>query len=503
MRSLTTLLLFPGVVLAQGNVRGGPFLGLPLHTLAGSGTIGPLGAPLSVNELYLKRAGVDQDVVPSPPFAGSGIDRPDFSLAAMFGPFSSSIELGAISSGFHTSFTTWLLPPLVIEPVPVLSVPANAWGAIFFSVTATSGGEPGGVVAQEVAAGGSAGGDVFSVILPQGNVPASLQDCIDVGSVQLANDSSEMGLQAGGAQELRDFDPFFTFYEAEGPLPSFMTSNPWIYFTLPLGVAGLHTDWYDHTPALASPASILRMQWTLATGWSEPELFLSHLELGLGAGDVIDALAVDELAACVVLSLAGAGPDQQLMVAYSGPLGGINPPDHRARTFLYDPTAAGPTPLERVTKILDSEHDTDIDAICTVDPNAVNNIPYKYFPYVYGCRDAAVFPPAMSASAWMVPGNITSRITVSVSGLQDAPGAGLVGFLLWGVPVQEWMPTAPVPDYQPFEEILGWTYVLATQQTGRVQIDWPTAALPGYLDFQWAMLDATGIYQSNVVGCRF
>jgi hypothetical protein len=92
-------------------------------------------------------------------------------------------------------------------------------------------------------------------------------------------------------------------------------------------------------------------------------------------------------------------------------------------------------------------------------------------------------------------------LAISVSGLQNSPGAGLVAFLLWGEPVNAWDPFTST--YDVFGTVLGWNYALATTQTARIDLTIPHALAPLNLDFQWLMLDSSGIYQSNVVGCKF
>ena len=444
----------------------------------------------------------------------------------MFPGAPASFELGSFSSGFHTIFIEWTVAEEAFLPDSL----GTAWGFLFYSVTQSSMGVSGSLIADErMNSPGGAGGDMFSVVLPGSNLPDGIDNCVDLGVPQRTNDSSELGLSVAGSPELRDFDPFLPFYETEAfepgpPTPAVGIANPWVYFTLPYAVATAPSSAWLFGGETASSATILRMQWDPAIGtngmWGGPQIFADYLELGLLVDDEIDALCIDEvgtlgIGAHALLSLkkkAGSTPaenlEQQLMAARIGNHGSPGPAWAPATPYLTNAVTLSGTPPTKVSKqILGADDDDDIDAICSGDPNSLNAILTAWFPYIYGCRDVPGWDTTMSASAWVQPSDTNTTISVSVSGLQEPQGSpGLVGFLLWAEPSTAWDHMTIGGPYVPFNVVAGWSYAIATSQTARVDLvfpyssgTWPVT----HLDFQWLMLNASGIRQSNVVGCKF
>lgn len=498
MTRFAIAVLLCGTAVAQ--VSDGPFIGLPAHMLVDDNTTGA-GGTLAEGDLYLKRAGFGHVALSGPSF---GPNTPDFSFGAMFPSVPPAFHLGSFSSGFHTVYVDWS------DPLhPLLTIPGGAWVFMFYSVTKDTNGEPGSLIETEANASEGPGGDMFSIVLPGSNVPANILDCVDVGVPNRANDSSELGLLSTTQPELRDFDPFFSFYENNDQWHLRLDPNPSVYFTLPTNVAYSVPSWF--ASGNPSGATILRIQWSTISGWSTlPSEFRTYQQLGLAQGHEIDALSVDELSHNICLSLkktASTTDDHQLMVAHHD--GVIT---HPAAPYFYDTTAfAGGGATRKVTRILGADEEGDVDAVCIGDPNRLQGQLTVYFPYIYGCRPAppgANWLSTMSTSVWMSPGyagpastDPNYTLAISVSGLQNSPGAGLVAFLLWGEPVNAWDPFTST--YDVFGTVLGWNYALATTQTARIDLTIPHALAPLNLDFQWLMLDSSGIYQSNVVGCKF
>ncbi|MEO6595103.1 MAG: hypothetical protein ABIP94_10165 [Planctomycetota bacterium] len=499
-RSLLVLSLVTAASLAQTSQ--GPFIGCPIHFGVGDNTLGPAGTPMDPDRLFLKRAGFAEDLVAAP---GFGPARPRFTFNAMFGTGRPpGFRLDAISSGYNTVFCSY--SP---SGEPVLTIPVGRWGALLFSVSKSTPGGDSAVVVFEAGAADGPGADVFSLVLPGSTLPPSLVPCVMIGEATRATDSTEMGFQSSPAMkpEMSDFDPFFTFYETTGPLPSFLQINPWVYFSLPHSVAvnPALAPWFGTrgggplTPPHNQPsgATILRTQWISASGiWSPPEVFLSYAEMGLGAAPDanidIDALAVDE-SGLVLLSMkrtaAYTGTGEQLMVARFSPL-----PLLPARPYLYDTTTDGTPVLQPVGKIAGAGGGGDIDATCELDPSASNGTAGFVFPYVVLCRDPPLWPTTMSASAAILTSVATTGITVSASGMANTSGLSIWA-LFWG---------EPGFSGTPFTQIIDGTFGLVTGSTKTFTLTAATSVLAGYrLDFQWFTIDGSTWSMSSVVRCQF
>lgn len=471
LRSLLVFAALSSVALAQSSQ--GPFVGLPLHFAVGPATLGPAGTALSTNELYLKRAGFN-DLLPAPPYSPL---RPEFTMDAMFGAGRpASFRIDAISSGYHTVFCNW--DPGTGDPI--LTIPAGAWGAMFFSVTKGSPGTGSPAVTGETTRPDGAGADVFSLVLPGSTLPPALASCVPIGVAQRANDSTEMGFQytPTSKPELGDFDPFFSFYEVEGSLAAYLSPNPWVYFSLheppggfPGPLATMVSSWFNTRsgPALVPPANqpsgatILRTKWvsTPTPHWSQPEVFLAFNELGLVAGDDIDALAVQE-SGLVCLSLRKTPTrntlGDQLMVAefqwHAASPWSYPSCSRTVRTYMYEDGTDAINPLARATG---GDGGGDVDAICEIDPSNANGVSGRGFSYVHDCRDGLGLPTPMAASAipTLSVTPTTTTVAMSVSGV---PTSGLVlGALLadartpssgpsfnYPVVLDLWVATAPL-----------------------------------------------------------
>ena len=436
-RYLLSFAMLASPVVAQTN-SAGPFLACALHHTVDGMTVGPAGTVLGVGRLYLKRAGfVDTDV--SPAFSGA---RPDFTIAAMFGPPATlpmGFRLNALSSGYHTIFFEYNA-----SMQPVLSVPMGAWGALLFSISRTSQGTGDPVVSAESLQPEGAGGDVFSWVLPGSTLPTGLAPCVPIGLAQRAIDSTEMGLQfmPGMRPEVGDFDIFLPLYEASGSIVGMLDPDPFVYFALPRNVAMdvSITSWFAmrNGVALTSPdsdpsgATVLRVRWNHLTGmWSDPEVYVSWSELGLTVNDEIDALSVQQDSDRVLLSLRspmGTPPPvqlaQQLMVAAkTSPVGSWI----AAQPYYYDDGTDALIMIAQKVGVTGAE----IDATSEPDPSG-QGLAAAAFATIVDCRDYLLFPVPMSAAATVtapVAGGLTT-VAIPVSGLPTGCGPTIWLFAL-------------------------------------------------------------------------
>jgi len=401
-------------------VSEGPYMGFPLHFLVGANTYAAGGTmPLPRVQQFTKDCGFTSLALAAP----TGPANPRFTTAAMFGSgLPAAFAIDAISSGYHYIFA---------NPSTLLVDMAGRWGALLFSVTRSSVGNPGSVVHDEATrvGGEGAAADLFSMILPGSTLPPGLS-CVPIGVSQRATDSSQMGFAVpatGQKPELGDFDPYITMYDDGPPVRGYLSDDPWVFFSLSnaalanLAVQAMVTPWFVTNPAAMNGATILRMQWdsTAATPhWRTPEIHLSSAQLGLtDPNDDIDALAVDEARNLVLFSLrydpARPTTDRQLMIA-----SWIGTPflAGTATPYKYQ-TPAGPQNVVDLTGIVATD---DIDATCEEDPGNGAAIPLSraYIRYC-GLPMAPGIPVGLSGSVHRgTPGGAgVSTYYVSVDGL--------------------------------------------------------------------------------------
>jgi hypothetical protein len=516
LRTLAASLLVLASVAAQSSQ--GPFVGLPLHFTVGQNTLGPGAAPLSTNQLYLKRAGF-HDLVTAPAYTTT---RPEFTADAMYGALRpADFNVTAVSSGFCKVFCQF-----DASGQALLDVSSGAWGALLFSVSRMSPGGSTAAVAGEFNRpnGDGAGADVFSLVLPGSTLPPALAACVPIGMAQRANDSTEMGFQNnGGTQkpELGDFDPFFSFYEVEGSIAGYLVPDPWVYFTIdvpppPVGLSAAMqlyvAPWFQMRSGTAVPApanqisgaSILRARW-LSTAtpphWSTPELFLAYNELQLTQmDDQIDALSVDE-SGLIALSMRRTAArhllgDQLMVAAFQWH--SVAPPlpwpyascTRTARPYKYDTTVDSIDPL---AKLAGGENGGELDGICAVDPSNANGLAGVAFSYVINCRAGLGIPVPMAAAAspTLSGSSTTTRVAMSVAGVPNT----LVGIGALLADIRN--PAAPAGFNYPV------TLDLWIVSSPLHTYDWNTpATVSGYgleLELQFLHIDITGALSLAVV----
>ncbi|MBK8980158.1 MAG: hypothetical protein IPM29_30015 [Planctomycetes bacterium] len=322
-------------------------IGVTAATPAPSG-----GGTATVNQTYSKMAGFDRVRARS---TGGG-SRPDFTFAALFA--GAAFEVDALSIGLDQLN--------VHDPCGrpgFARFPDSSWGAVMFSVAAPPPGGSGatGALGREESSIDGALADVFSHIVRGSNVPIAYRLRTD-----RALDSPELGLFRGGPApqtgDIVTMDAMIPAFDLDGEILAQLPIHPSVYFSVTDATKALvPATWWS--PADVSGATILRSTWD-GTSWSTPNVLVSWTELGLTAINAdIDALAVEESRAHLVFSLTRATTPagwSQLMYFT------------RCTDFpLPVPyTAGSPTSPTEVADDSAGGSDTDIDAVCIVDPGA-------------------------------------------------------------------------------------------------------------------------------------
>ncbi|MGE3171854.1 MAG: hypothetical protein AB7O97_04460 [Planctomycetota bacterium] len=336
--------LLAGVSPAQKSE--GPLLGLPQVMLFDA--LSPVGTP---GVLQWKGIGFATTAPAAwAPAPAQFPAVPDF--ATLFG---GPRQIDGISSGYDW---VWSLPDGTASPE------AGDWGAITFSVTRGTLGDPAGKIAGEVAAADGAAADVWANVLPGSLLPADL-----VGVTFRALDSTEFGAFAPGQPaDLVAHDLLLGLIYRENP--QLVAALPFraVFFTVTAADApNVPAAWWGTPPAPVSGATILRTDWT-GSSWTTPAPFLLPADLGLGDQEDVDALAVDFQRGRVLFStarIAGQPLRDPLLFAQLGIVG------HSVYRLPPDPLR----PLDPPVPV--SQHvglrgggggPDDIDGICSLDP---------------------------------------------------------------------------------------------------------------------------------------
>ena len=508
------VLLMHASALAQTSE--GPFMGMPLHLLVGPNTTGPAGTALPVQGQYDKDPGFVDLAAATPPGPAT---EPRFTTQALFaynatgGTLPPTFRVSSISSGLNYVFADTTTLQLDM---------AGSWGALLFSVTRGTAGDPGSLIASRAGSSEGAAADLFSMILPGSTLPTSMT-CFPVAVPQLATRSSQMGFQAPTGSpkpEMGDFDPFITMYNDGPTVRALLPDDPWVYFTLPQAVATdpAVTGWYRRgatpLPAAAHGGTILRTQWLFAAippHWSPPEVHLTWNELGLTATDEIDALAVDEARNLLVLSLkydataTMSNSDRQLMIAsWTGsPFDTV--PAVPATPYKYD---AGGGMLRNLSDQTGAGSNGDVDAVCEEDPGNGAVVPLAH-AYLHPCHPSStgtLFPIGMSGSVFLgrpVSGTGTTY-GVSVDGLLGVTDTPSLLFMVVGLPSPQgaaFPPGGVVSTYFVVPDPSGWQTIpfsLTHPNQNTPSVTW---GVP--LDFIWAAFGASmGVVLSPVSRIR-
>lgn len=278
----------------------------------------------------------------------------------------------------------------------VLEVPPDLWSVWSFSLTSGAVGQPNSRIALE-AANGRVGSALFSYILPGSNLPGDL-----VGVTERSHSQQELGLGAASVEvDGIDFPVLFGVDQGLATNGQNLAIEPnWgtllpttrrIFFTVSHATRDLVPPaWWGTTSR--SGATILQTRTTAtAPGWTQPSVFLSYAQLGLGQDEDIDALAVDLAREKVLFSCVGNARDQLLyydMITDGGAPHTVVKPDGN--------------PVSGEVGKLQTD---DIDAVCTLDPHLgdTGQLPVGGDAFGSTCgapRHGLLGLPSMSGSAY-------------------------------------------------------------------------------------------------------
>jgi hypothetical protein len=400
----------------------GPLVGLPHALSVDGGTPGPNGA-LTRSALYVHRIGftatAPAELVPS----GA---QPDYRTSAILQGIAPAPDVDAFSAGLD-----WVLS----DGDGVVAVPPGHWGALTLSVSRSTVGVAGGVVAHEVARPDGAAGDVFSYVLPGSTFPPELVD-----RTMRAQDSTEISIGHPVADpDLDAHDIMTALLWIENPAIAVLLpaeqAIPRAYFSVTSGTVGLvPLAWWGGSAP--SGATVLTSRWdATARTWSVPAPFLTHADLGLAAGEELDALAVDIVRHEMLFSTKSPLLDQVLWASFATDAVAVR---------VYR------TPHEPVSMRLTLLRTDDVDAICALDPGGstlmqmLMGTSQQVFPV----------PTTLSASVFRTETLTSVQLVSNAAGWPPSGrGQGVLGCVLaLGIPSPPWFsitlqarnPTTPV-----------------------------------------------------------
>lgn len=413
-------------LVGQG-VSEGLMLGAPMTVIIGPGTISSSGT-LDESRLHRKRVGYVPFSPDAPPVQPM---TPDFRAAVLFGDGVNppTFEVNAISMGME------ILPvskPAGGVSMVTLSSGSNDWGMLTFSVSRSSLGTPGSMIAMERSQPGGAAADLFTYVLPGSSFDPSIIDCYEPDTVQRSVDALEMDLSFGGTVgEISAMDFFPGLYEAGSPLSAPLPSQPTVYFSIasssifPTSSSAVDPAWFGGEANMSS-ASILQTTWDdKAFIWCPPTVFHPYGDMGLDKTDDIDALAIDVLLCKAVFSVTSDSATtlaEQLQVAEW--CGGITVGD----LYATDGTNGGTT--SSVASRVELEDDDEVDGLCVQDPGAQ----FKTLSTAYGVPigDYQSQNTKLAASMFRDDAGAVPRITLMVEKLPTIGPSQLLGLMILG-----------------------------------------------------------------------
>lgn len=412
---LVAALLAPG--LAGQTHSAGPLVGTPATILVGPDT-GPSSGPLAEDELHRKQAGFEGFLPEAP---GPGPADPSFQLIDILNG-ETGITVNALSIGQDVVLAT-----IPSNGLSYVAVPPQAWGAILFSVTNQTDGEPGSLIEAETALDDNAGADLFTLMLPGSALPFSVQACYPTDRPQRALDALEMDLWDGrNKPEISAVDVYVPMYETGTPLRPLLPDQPVAFFSVSAAtVANVPTTWFgSSTP---SAATILRARWEPGPQkWAQPQPHLTFAELGLDVGDDIDALAVDQDRQRLIFSIVRTATStlgEQLQVAsWAPPLPFAEGTNIEVGVYVVDENE------EPVAVRIRMADDGDVDGTCTIDPGET-----------FTLLDLAVAEPIgaitpvkpLGTSLFRDENQTGATITITVAGVPTTPPAPPSRLELW------------------------------------------------------------------------
>lgn len=370
----------------------GVLTGTPATVFVGPGTSGPAGA-LGANQVHRKKAGFL-------PLGGNApVDQPGdpvFTTSAMFngglGP--PSFDVDALSLGLDV--VTAAKPSAGVAMVDFVGA-GGGWGALGYSVSTDTNGEPGSLVEQEKLSPGGAAADLFTLMVYGSDIPPAVLAKYPIDVPQRALDSLEMDIVDSPASDITSVDLTMQLYQAGTPAkPS--DPSPVLFFSVSHdsifppggGSSAVPPSWFDC--GNPSGATILKTRWMpnlaepMGGHWTAPRVHLSYEHLGLDLHDDIDALAVDRAQGLVLFSIVAtltSTLDEQLQVA-SWPLGTLTCAGMTGNVdvgiFSEPSTLPGDFGAVAVANRMGLESTADIDSVCEEDPGSQSG----GFPLAFG-----------------------------------------------------------------------------------------------------------------------
>jgi hypothetical protein len=279
------------------------------------------------------------------------------------------LQMNAISTG-NDNLPIEAGPYSGNQPIywEVASGGMSGWAAIALSVSETGAQSiPGTVFAARLAMPGPGiGSDLFSYWFDTNiNLPS---DLIDAAHLDLGREH----FNAGQNSDVAALDTYMPAVVESRGIQTHMVPivNRWFFALTPASATHIkdNANWGTFSAAFGCTQQeigsnyVYTAQWTPAAGWSSISVEFDPARLGLNAGDAIDAIAffdVPNYRDRIVFSLSAAtsGTREQILVGGDEVLG-QNP---------------GNKPLRvkggaRITEKVGIANDTDIDAVCTYDP---------------------------------------------------------------------------------------------------------------------------------------
>jgi hypothetical protein len=343
--------LFAGPVAAQCTTSAPPFAGTPMFVSMSeaSGNF-PLG--LLKCEGF-GNAPIAWPVSTAPDFNFEVVLRALLTLSCSVPQNSPLPDIDALSLG-----TDWILATL--DGTGTVSVPAQRWGALTFTVSPDSvgaGGTAGAAIRAESSAAEGPGADVFSYVLPGSVMPAHL-----LGRTLRAQDSLELGLPRARLS-IDALDQYVSLYRADPLLISrgVLSPTPTLFFSVTAATLNrVPASWWANRPR--SGAVIFATTWIpTARKWSCVQPWRSARELGLQDCEDVDALALDLARGHILFSTARSGCTAQASEIMYGWLATDGDPTPVAYKL------PGGQPVSDAAGIGTGD---DVKAICSLDPLA-------------------------------------------------------------------------------------------------------------------------------------
>ncbi len=369
---LLTVIFFTALApTALAQASGGPVLALPHGFSIDPATSLP-GA--TAGSVEFSDVGIDAMLPPTLP---PGV--PDFGAFLAGVP----VDVDALSLGWD-----WVVSNSIGEAV----IPPDQWGAITFTVTRTTAGASGSLIAAAVAEADGAAADVFAYVIPGSNLPASF-----VGIPFRAQDWREIAPFAGGpAPNLDAHDLYIALLYQENPGLAALLPPPTIFFSVTAASAPAIPLAWTAVPALRSGATVFSSTWIPSTStWSPPAVAFTPSFFGILPSEDLDALALDLVRGMALFSTNRAlppptGPRDPILFTLLG--SGIH--------WIYRLPGIG-TPISAEVGL--GLGVDDIDGICSLDPGSAAQPSQIRLPFQVGTIAQALptgLPTQLQASAW-------------------------------------------------------------------------------------------------------